>query len=97
MKLALSNSENLHLQINTLELLATNQAEEIAMLQRQYKRLKNTRTTSICISGAGLILGVTGYILKQDETTKNIGNILFSSGIVATGSGLLTLSISFIF
>lgn len=97
MKLALSNSENLHLRIDTLELLATNQAEEIAILQHQYKRLKNTRITSICISGAGLMFGVTGYILKQDEVTKNIGNILFSSGIVAIGSGLLTLSISFIF
>ena len=97
MKLALSNSENLHLQINTLELLATNQAEEIAILQHQYKRLKNTRMTSICIFGAGLMFGVTGYILRQDGVTKNIGNVLFSSGIVAAGSGLLTLSISFIF
>lgn len=97
MKLALSNSENLRLQIDTLELLATNQAEEIATLQHQYKRLKNTRITSICISGIGLMLGVTGYILKQDESTKNVGNILFSSGIVATGSGLFTLSISFTF
>lgn len=97
MKLAYSDSEALRLQLSTMEILAEKQAEELIMLRGYYKRLKNTRITSICVSGAGLVVGLTGYFLQKDEATKNIGSFMLGTGATALGCGLLTFTFTIVF
>lgn len=91
----LSNTLN-HIEIvkqclELAETLAKQQNEEIAYLQKRGRALKRTRITCISICGGGLLVGTLGYILKQDENTKDIGNVLFYSGLGLTASSGVTL------
>ena len=95
MKNALSDSVSLKQELNLVKVLADNQAEEINALKKRGKGLTRSRITSISIVGGGLLLGTVGYFLKKDESTKDIGNILFYSGLSCVGSGTFTFSISF--
>lgn len=97
MKLAYSDSEALRLQLSTMEILAEKQAEELIMLRGYHRRLKNTRTTAICISGVGLVVGLTGYFLQKDESTKNIGSFMLGTGATALGCGILTFTFTIVF
>jgi hypothetical protein len=94
-KNALSDSVSLKQELDLVKILADKQAEEINALKKRGKGFTRSRIASISISGGGLILGTIGYFLKQDDTTKDIGNLLFYSGIACTGSGLVTFGVSF--
>lgn len=95
MQSALSNSVSLKQELNLINMLANKQSEEIEALKKRGKGLTRSRIASISIVGGGLLLGTVGYFLKQDESTKDIGNILFYSGLSCVSSGALTFSISF--
>ena len=92
---ALSDSVSLKQELDLAKVLADKQAEEINALKKRGKGLTRSRIASISIAGGGLLLGTIGYFLKQDESTKDIGNLLFYSGLSCVGSGALTFSISF--
>lgn len=92
---ALSDSIYLKQELDVVNILANKQSEEIIALRLKEKGLKRTRIASISIAGGGLLLGTIGYFLKQDEANKDIGNLLFYSGLSCVGSGALTFSISF--
>lgn len=92
---ALSDSIYLKQELDVVNILANKQSEEIIVLRLKEKGLKRTRIASISIAGGGLLLGTIGYFLKQDEANKDIGNLLFYSGLSCVGSGALTFSISF--
>lgn len=95
LSVAISDVDFLRSNLNTLELLAKKQAEEIEALNKRYKGLKRVRIGSICISGTGLILGTTGYFLSKVDNTKDIGKMLLYSGATAFGCGALTFGLSF--
>ena len=40
---------------------------------------------------SGLFIGTLGYILKQDDNTKDIGNVLFYTGLGLTTAGAVSL------
>ena len=95
MQSALSNSVIVKQELDLISVLANKQSEEIEALKKRGKGLTRSRITSISIVGGGLLLGTVGYFLKQHESTKDIGNLLFYSGLSCVGSGTLTFSISF--
>lgn len=78
-----------------VNILANKQAEEINALKKRGKGLTRSRIASISISGGGLILSTVGYFLRQDDSTKSVGDLLFYSGITCISSGLITFGVSF--
>lgn len=92
---ALSDIEFLQNHLVSVEKLARDQAEEISALNKRYGGLKRVRIGSICIGGTGLLVGVSGYFLKNIEETKELGNILFISGATALGCGTMGFVLSF--
>lgn len=95
MQNALANSEILKQELDLVNILANKQAEEINALKKRGKGLTRSRIASISISGGGLILGTVGYFLRQDDSTKAVGDLLFYSGIACVSSGLITFGVSF--
>lgn len=95
MQNALSNSVILKQELDLVNVLANKQAEEINALKKRGKGLTRSRIASISISGGGLILGTVGYFLRQDDSTKTVGDLLFYSGITCVSSGLITFGVSF--
>ena len=95
MQNALSNSVTLKQELDLINMLANKQAEEINALKKRGKGLTRSRIASISISGGGLILGTVGYFLRQDDLTKEIGNLLFYSGVACVSSGIITFGVSF--
>lgn len=95
MQNALANSEILKQELDLVNILANKQAEEINALKKRGKGLTRSRIASISISGGGLILGTVGYFLRQDGSTKAVGDLLFYSGITCVSSGLITFGVSF--
>ena len=82
------------IQLETALILANKQAEEIEALKKKINGLKRARITSACIFGGGLLVTGIGTILKQNDNTKDIGNILAITGGTAMGSGLIIFGFS---
>lgn len=95
MQSVLSDSVSLKQKLNLINALANKQSEEIEALKKRGKGLTRSRIASISISGGGLILGTVGYFLRQDDSTKSVGDLLFYSGITCVSSGLITFGVSF--
>ena len=91
----LNDVEFLQSHLSSVEKLVRNQAEEISALNKRYNGLKRIRIGSICISGTGLIVGISGYFLKNIKETENIGNALFFGGITAFACGTIGFGLSF--
>ena len=94
LKNAMESVEFVKQQLETVEILSKKQAEEISYLTKRNEVLKRTRIFNISISGLGLILGTTGYFLKRDPELKDIGNIMFYTGIGLTSSGVISFVIT---
>lgn len=88
---AISDVETVKTQLEVCRVLAEKQADEIALLNKRKVALKRTRIADLSICGGGLFIGALGYILKQDENTKNIGNVLFYTGLGMTTAGAASL------
>lgn len=67
--------------------------EYVALLEKSNKRLKNTRITSIALTGTGLGLLLFNNVL--DFQNQRVKDILNGVGIGCLATGGLTLSISF--
>jgi len=94
LKNAMESVEFVKQQLETVEILSKKQAEEISYLTKRNEVLKRTRIFNISISGLGLILGTTGYFLKRDSELKDIGNIMFYTGIGLSTSGIISFVIT---
>ena len=70
-------------------MLANKQSEEINALKKRGKGLTRSRIASISISGGGLILGTVGYFLRQDDSTKSVGE--WSNGVFRICNELCTV------
>lgn len=88
---AISDVETIKTQLEVCRVLAEKQADEIALLNKRKVALKRTRIADISICGGGLFIGTLGYILKQDDNTKDIGNVLFYTGLGLTTAGAVSL------
>lgn len=89
---AISDVETIKNQLEFCKLLAEKQAEEIALLNKRKAALKRTRIFDISACGTGLFLGVLGYVLKQDEATKNLGTAFFYTGIGITSAAGISIA-----
>lgn len=88
------DAKNVKIQLETALILANKQAEEIEALKKKINGLKRARITSACIFGGGLLVTGIGTILKQNDNTKDIGNVLAITGATAMGSGLIIFGFS---
>lgn len=92
---ALSDAEFLKTHLNTMEILARNQAEEIAALNKRYKGLKRVRIGSLCVGGAGLVIGLTGYFVEKNSSSEDLGKMMMIGGATALGCSAATFGLSF--
>ena len=92
---ALSDVEFLQTHLNTMEILARNQAEEIAALNKRYKGLKRVRIGSLCVGGAGLVIGLTGYFVEKNSSSEDLGKMMMIGGATALGCSACTFGLSF--
>lgn len=92
---ALSDVEFLQTHLNTMEILARNQAEEIVALNKRYKSLGRVRIGSLCIAGTGFIIGTTGYFVHKKDRSEELGKMLMYTGATALGCGVATFGLSF--
>lgn len=92
---ALSDVDFLRTHLTSMEILARKQAEEIAALNNRYKGLKRVRIGSLCVGGAGLIIGVTGYFVYKTDSSEELGKMLMYAGATALGCSAATFGLSF--
>lgn len=92
---ALSDVDFLRTHLTSMEILARKQAEEIAALNNRYKGLKRVRIGSLCVGGAGLIIGVTGYFVYKTDSSEELGKMLMYTGATALGCSAATFGLSF--
>lgn len=97
LKESIEEMNNIKLQLDLCQALAEKQSEEINYLNKKAKSLKRVRISSIIVGSSGILIGTLGYIFKNYDETKNIGNAFFVSGISLTTSSVLTLSFTFTF
>ena len=91
---SIQDLNNLKFQLDLCQSLANKQAEEINYLNKQKNGLKRARIATAIVVGSGISLGIIGGILKQEEASKKVGDILFYSGIGLTIGGSIPFVIS---
>lgn len=91
---SIQDLNNLKIQLDLCQSLANKQAEEINYLNKQKNGLKRARIATAIVVGSGISLGIIGGILKQEEASKQVGDILFYSGIGLTIGGTIPFVIS---
>ena len=92
---ALSDVDFLQTHLTSMEILARKQAEEIAALNKRYKGLKRVRIGSLCVGGAGLVIGLTGYFVEKNSSSEDLGKMMMIGGATALGCSVATIGLSF--
>lgn len=91
---SIQDLNNLKIQLDLCQSLATKQAEEINYLNKQKNGLKRARIACGIIVGSGISLGIIGGILRQENASKPVGDVLFYSGIGLTAGGAIPFVVS---
>ena len=81
-------------QLDICRTLAEKQSEEINALTKKSNALKRVRIVGIASAGTGLVMGVTGLVLREFDESENIGRFLLASGTTLLVSGGVTIVFS---